>query len=123
MRAPVVKIATVWVIVAVVTSAVLTCVPGAMSLHATSMPGCTAMHEPGAAPSWDSSTTCCVQHEPALIAAKTELSRTSLQAVSPVASTANAFARFELARHLEPGQGASSAVGPPAFITRSVLRI
>lgn len=118
------KLAAMWVMTAVVSSAMLTCIPGAMSAHARTMPACAAgMHEQGGSLSADLASNCCVRHDPSLIAAKTGLGRVSLYVAPSFELPASAFVPSAPTTHIDTSPAARSSIGPSVYITLSTLRI
>lgn len=119
----------VWVIVAVVASAVMTCVPGAMQMQASQMPSCAdmaGMDDEQPCVSSDVATDCCTHHEPSLTAAKADLLKTPLQHVSPwlawiapvvIVPTTLSIITAESQPEL------ISTLGPPTYIVLSTLRV
>src|SRR5216684_8784383 len=85
MRSRGAGIMAVWVIAAVVASAVMTCVPGTMQMQASQVASCAGMAGmDGEQPCVSAvATDCCTHHEPSLMAAKADLLKTPLQHVSP----------------------------------------
>lgn len=76
----------VCVIMAVVASAVMTCVPGAMQMQASEMASCAdiaGMDDEQSGVSSAATTDCCTHHDPSLTVAKADLLKTPLQHVSP----------------------------------------
>jgi hypothetical protein len=123
MPVRVAQFAAMWVMIAVVSSAVLTCIPGAMSVQAMHMPACAGMHEQGSAISADLPADCCVRHELSLTAAKIDLRQVPLERLACAAWVVPTFAPTALARRAETSPGLTSTLGPPVYITLSALRI
>lgn len=111
------------VTVAVVSSAVLTCVPDAMS-NAIAMPGCGGMHEAGARLSAELATNCCVRHEPFLTVARVDLRQAPLRRLASAASVSScAVVATRVAQRAQTPPGLTSTLGPPVYITLATLRI
>ena len=124
MRVWAAKLAAVGMIVAVVSSAVLTCVPGAMSVHEAPMSACANMHEAGAGLSADGATNCCVRHELFLTAARIELRQVPFRSLGSGESVMPAaVAAMGVAQRAETPPGLTSTLGPPVYITLSTLRV
>ena len=126
MRVIVGKMVAAWVIVIVAASAVMTCVPGAMQMRAAQMPSCAAMHDGQPCLSSDFSGTCCVTHDPSLVAARDHTAKAPLESVtapwlalaaSPVLLTALCPVR------INAPPGLRSIVSPPPYILLSTLRV
>lgn len=120
------KLAAVCVMVAVISSAAMTCVPGSMRTAAMRMPACSDMGSSDRAPAvtGDLATACCVRHEPALTAAKIDLHRVLLDRVALIAPLVAPMASVTVFTHHAPQPpGLASTLGPPAYITLSTLRI
>lgn len=124
MRVWAAKLAAVGMIVAVVSSAVLTCVPGAMSVHEAPMSACASMHEAEAELSADVATNCCVQHELFLTSARIDLRQVPLRSLASSESVMSVtVAATAVAQRAETPPGLTSTLGPPVYITLSTLRV
>lgn len=124
MRTWAAKLATVCVIMAVVSSAVLTCVPGAMSVHEAPMSACASMHEAGAGLSADVATNCCVRHDLFLTAARIDLRQVPLRSLASGESVmSTTVAATAVAQRAETPPGLTSTLGPPVYIALSTLRV
>src|SRR5947209_20409649 len=73
----------VWLVVTVVSSAVMTCIPHAVQNRASPVPACAGMSNEEACLAPDVPADCCTRHDPSLSARKTDLLTPSLQTVSP----------------------------------------
>lgn len=123
MRVWAAKLAAVGVIVAVVSSAVLTCVPGAMPVHEAPMSACASMRQAGAGLSADVATNCCVRHELFLTAARIDLRQVPLRSLASGESAMSTVAATAVALRAETPPGLTSTLGPPLYITLSTLRV
>jgi len=119
----------VWVIVAVAASAVTTCVPVAMQMHASQVASCAGMAGMDDAQPWVSSdvaTDCCTRHEPSLTSAKADLLKSPLQHVSSwlawIAPVVIAPTKLSIITAESPPE-LISTLGPPAYIVLSTLRV
>ena len=124
MRVWAAKLAAAGVIVAVVSSAVLTCVPGAMSVHDAPMSACASMRQAGGGLSADVATNCCVRHELFLTAARIDLRQVPFRSLASGESVMSpTVAATAVARRAETPPGLTSTLGPPVYITLSTLRV
>jgi hypothetical protein len=129
MRIRVAGVVALWVIAAVVASAVTTCVPGAMQMLASQTPSCAAMagmDDEQPCVSSAAATDCCTHHEPSLSAAKADLLKTPRQHVSPwlawIAPVVIVPTRLSIVTGESPPE-LTSAFGPPACFLLSTLRV
>src|SRR5436309_14163572 len=79
------EVTAVWIIAAVVASAVTTCVPGTMDMQASRGTACAGMAGMGDGESRVSSAVasdCCTYHEPSLTSSKADVLKSPLQDVS-----------------------------------------
>lgn len=112
-----------WMIVTVVASAVMTCIPGAMHMQASQMPSCASMDDDSPCIWSDVATDCCTHHDPTLTSAKADLLKGPLQLVLPwlppavIVPTSPSLTRAESRHH------PISTVGPPTYIALSTLRV
>src|SRR5712691_2175093 len=84
MRIRAAGVPAVYVIIAVVASAVTTCVPGAMEMHASQVASCAGMagmNDEQPCVSSAAAADCCTHHEPSLTSAKADLLKSPLQHV------------------------------------------
>jgi hypothetical protein len=116
----------VWLVVAVVSSAVMTCVPRAIQMPASRMPACAGMstEEPCLAP--DVPADCCTHHDPSVSVRKTDLLTSPLQETSswlawlaPVVLVPTTVSVIAGESSPEP----ISSLGPPPYIALSALRV
>jgi hypothetical protein len=125
MRIRATGIVALWVIAAVVTSAVATCIPGAMAMHGSQMPQCTGHEQPSASfdvPPMD----CCAEIAPQVVVSKVELLKAPARSVllwfTPTTSVALVFVPSSVLPTGSP-PGLSTALNPPAYIAFSTLLI
>ena len=115
----------VWLVVTVVSSAVMTCVPHAMQNQASPMPACAEMssEESGLAP--DAPADCCTHHDPSLSVRKTDLLTSSYQATSSWLAWLAPVALGPSTVSVITGESppASTTLGPPSYIALSALRV
>ena len=125
MRVRAEGVVALWVIVAVVASAVVTCVPGAMLMQASQMPSCTGDEQPCLSPGGE--MDCCTHPEPSLTAAKADLLKAPVQHVLPwltftapvvIVTTALSIVGTE-----SPPELTNRTLGLPTYIALSTLRI
>lgn len=125
MRIRAAGVVALWVIAAVVASAVTTCVPGAMQMPASEMASCAGMDDEQPSVSSDVATDCCTHHEPSLTVAKADLQKSPLHHVSPwltwiavviVSKTISVITA-------ESPPELISTLGPPTYIVLSTLRV
>lgn len=117
------RIVALWVVVAVVASAVVTCVPDTMSM-ALQMPSCTGDERPCV--SSGVAMDCCTHPVPSLTAAKTDLLKAPvrhasqwLASIAPVVLVPPAISVVST----ESPPGLNRTLGPPIYIVISTLRI
>ena len=122
------QILTVWVMSAVVASAVTTCVPGSMQEQVSQVTSCADMagmndEQPGVSP--DAATDCCTHHLPSLTSAKTDLLKSPLQQTSSwlawIAPVAIVPTTLSITAESPPEL--ISTLGPPTYIVLSTLRV
>src|SRR5712692_514235 len=118
-----------WVIVAVVASAVTTCVPGAMEMQASQVASCAGMagmDDRQPCVSSAVATDCCTHHEPSLTSAKADLLKSPLQHVSSwlawIAPVVIVSTKLSIITAESPPE-LISPLGPPAYIVLSTLRV
>jgi hypothetical protein len=116
----------VWLLVAVLSSAVMTCVPRAMPMQASAMPACGEMDMDEASVSSDMPMDCCTHHDPSLSAAKADLLKSPLQETSSwlawLAPAVVASATLSVITSESPPE-LISTLGPPTYIALSALRV
>jgi hypothetical protein len=129
MRGRGAEIIAVWVIVAVVVSAAMTCVPGAMQMQASQMTSCANMADmenDQACVSSGVAMDCCAHHEPSLTAAKADCLKTPLQHVSPWLAWIAPVMIAPMTRSIMTAESPpelTSTLGPPTYIVLSALRV
>lgn len=128
MRIRAAGVMAVGVIVAVVASAVTTCVPGAMEMQASHVASCAdmaGMEDEQPCVSSDVATDCCTHHVPSLTSAKADLLKSPLQHVSSwLAWIAPVVIVTKLSIiTAESPPELISTLGPPAYIVLSTLRV
>ena len=118
-----------WVAVAVMTSTVTICVPGAMQMQVSQVVSCSGMVGMDAEQpcvSSDVATDCCTHHQPSLTSAKADLLKNPLKHqsswlvwIAPVVivSTNPSIITAESPPEL------ISTIDPPAYIVLSTLRV
>lgn len=124
MRIRAAGVVALWVMMAVVASAVVTCVPGAMLMQASRMPSCTGDQE--LCVSSGVAMDCCTNSEPSLTAAKADLLKAPVRHVLPwLTSTASVVivtTALSIVSTESPPE-LTTAVGLPTYIILSTLRI
>ena len=114
-----------WVIVAVVASAVVTCVPGAMRMQASQMLSCTGDEQPCV--SSGAAMDCCTHPEPSLTAATADLLKAPVRHVSPWLTSTAPVAIVSTALSIisteSPPELTNRTLGLPTYIALSTLRI
>ena len=134
MRIRAAGVMATWVIVAFSVSTVMTCVPGFMRAQATEaeteMLSCMHGEQPsvssGPTASSDAAVGCCTHHEPSLTAAKADLLHAPVQVMSPWLAWTPAAVIVRTPLSLltaESPPELNSALGPPAYIVLSTLRV
>lgn len=125
MRIRVTGVVALWVIVAVVASAVVTCAPGAMRMKASQMPSCTGDEQPCL--SFGVAMDCCTHPEPSLTAAKADLLKAPVQHVLPWLTSAAPVVIVSTALSIisteSPPELTNRTLGLPTYIALSTLRI
>jgi hypothetical protein len=129
MRIRAARVTTVWIIAAVVASAVATCVPGAMDLQASRGTACAGMAGMGDDESRVSSalpSDCCTHHEPSLTSSKADLLNSPQQDTSSwvawLAPVTIVPTKLSIITAESPPE-LISTLGPPTYIVLSTLRI
>lgn len=118
------RVVAVSALVAVVTSMVMTCVPGSMSMHAGQAAPCAAVHDHQPVMSAGFGSDCCVHHQPSLTAAKLDLRHSALQQLASAESLVpSVVGATSFADRNQAPPGLASTVGPPIYITLSTLRV
>jgi hypothetical protein len=119
----------VCVIIAVVASAVTTCVPGAMNMRAfqaASCAGMAGMDDDQPCVSSAPATDCCTHHEPSLTSGKADVLKAPLQHASPwlawLAPVVNVPTTGSIITGESPPE-VISTLGPPTYIVLSTLRV
>lgn len=125
MRIRATGLVALWVIVAVVTSAVATCIPGAMAMHASQMPPCSG--DPQPCLSFKTvPMDCCAEIAPQMAVSKVEIlkapARTVLLWFTPTTSVDFVFIPSSVLATGSP-PGLVTALNPPAYIAFSTLLI
>lgn len=126
MRTRAAGVVALWVIAAVVASAVTTCVPGAMQMQTSQMASCAGMDDEQPSVSSDGATDCCTHHEPSLTAAKAHLVKTPAQQASPWLAWMAPIAIVPTTLSIitaESPPDLISTLGPPTYIVLSTLRV
>lgn len=125
MRIRATGIVAVWVIVALVTSAVATCIPGAMAMHASQMPPCSG--DPQPCLSFKTvPMDCCAEIAPQVAESRVEVlkapARSLLAWLTPTTSVELVFIASSVRPTGSP-PGLVTALNPPAYIAFSTLLI
>ena len=125
MRIRAAGIVALWVIAAVVTSAVATCIPGSMTMPASQMTPCTGHPQPRV-----SFTTvpmdCCAEIAPQVAVSKVEILKAPARSVllwfTPTTSVPLVFIPSSVLPTGSPPD-LTTALNPPAYIAFSTLLI
>ena len=123
------RVLTAWLAVAVMTSAVTTCVPGAMQMQASGVVSCASMagmDDEHPCVSARAATDCCTHHQPSLTSAKADLLKSPLQPQSSwlawIAPAVIVPTNLSIIAAESPPE-LISTLGPPAYIVLSTLRV
>jgi hypothetical protein len=116
----------VWLVIAVMSSTVMTCVPRAMQRRASQMPACAGMTSEDPCASSNSLTTCCTHHDPSLTVAKADVLKSPLHEMTTWPTGPATIGLLSTVPSVVSGESPPeliSTLGPPSYIALSALRV